>query len=96
MVSEVKQVPADAKNFSAKPGVIRKIGTLVPASEVSPTGSLARRTLRFVPHEAPPAPEVGLGGVGQAGTGLGEPRPIGAESFVQPIPVFVSPGEQRI
>ncbi|MBP9716541.1 MAG: hypothetical protein KBD51_01215 [Candidatus Levybacteria bacterium] len=97
MVSEVRQAPANAKDFSATRSGIRKLGTLVPTSEVSPTGSLMRRTLRFVPHEAPPVPELRAGsGIGQAGPGIGEPAPVGAQSFA-PVPVFEAPlGEQRI
>lgn len=33
-----------------------------------------------------------LGGSGQAGSGFGEARPIRAQGFVEPTPIFISPG----
>ncbi len=44
-----------------------------------------------------PAPELRAGsGIGQAGTRIGEPAPVGVQSFA-PVPVFEAPlGEVRI
>lgn len=100
MVDALQKRPADAQEYRAPQSTLRKLGTYVPANEVGPTGSLTRRTLRFVPSEAQlvtPAPELRAGsGIGQAGPRIGEPAPVGVQSFA-PVPVFEAPlGEQRI
>lgn len=100
MVDALQNRPADAQEYRAPQSTLRKLGTYVPANEVGPTGSLTRRTLRFVPHETSielPKPELRAGsGIGQVGLKIGELRPEGAQSFA-PVSVFEAPlGEQRI
>ncbi len=99
MIDALPEMPVDAKDFRAPQSRLRKLGTYVPVGEIGPDGSV-NRTLRFVPHEQSLtrlAPELRIGsGTGQAGPGIGEPRPIRPQSFVEPTPIFVSPGEVRI
>lgn len=98
MVSEVRQAQAGAKDFSAPLPGIRRIGALVPVTEVGPTGSKTGITLRFFRHEESiiPRPENRLGGSGHAGPGFGEARPIEPQRLAEPTPVFIAPGEVRI
>jgi len=102
MVDQLTPKPADAKDYRAPvQGSLRRIGTLVPVTEVGPSGSKVGTTLKFIRHEegAVQKTEAGLGGAGQGASGFGEVRPIVAESFHQTpqVTVFEAPlGEQRI
>ncbi len=100
MVDLLAKRSADAKDFRVPLPGLRRIGTFVPVAEVGSSGSRVGTTLKFVRHEEKGAiqrPEIRLGGAGQAGPGIGEARPIAAQPFSEPTPIFISPlGEQRI
>ncbi len=97
MVSEVRQAPVGADTW-------RPAQTAAPTSlsrehvVKTLTGESGATRIKLSPtFVGRPAPEIRAGvGIGQAGPGIGEPAPVGAQSFA-PVPVFEAPlGEQRI